>query len=195
MNQYDDIPTSVLTKAAGMTSGLGAAPRIYSDPNFIDRVRPATSMPLPPGPANFPVAQPPNVLPTTPLQALQQLNQKMDRLIDETVRQNIASRPVIRAKDVTNAGQTLNWQAVGIMDRVTLKNDGPDPVWLAFDMNGQAVNAFTSDLSFPLKADSTLNLTHSLFTKIGVKTASGKTATVNAIAWQSVAGNQAAAIS
>ncbi len=195
MNQYDDIPTSVLAKAAGMTSGLGAAPRIYSEPNFIDQVRPATSMPRPPGPANFPVAQPPNVLPTTPLQALQQLGQKIDRLIEETVRQNIASRPVTRAKDVTAAGQTLNWQAVGIMDRLTLKNNGADTVWLAFDTNGPAVNAFTSDLSFSLKADSTLNLTHSLFTKVGVKCAAGKTATVDAIAWQSVAGNQAAAIS
>lgn len=194
MDNYKDIPTSVLKNAASL-SGLGAAPRIYSDPNFIDQVRPATSMPLPPGPANFPVAKPPSAVPTTPLEALQQISQKIDRLLEETIRQNIASRPCIRARDVTPAGQTLNWQSVGIMDRLTIKNNGADTVWLAFDMNGPAVNAFTSDLSFSLKADSTLNLTHSLFTKVGVKVAAGKTATVDAIAWQSVAGNQAAAIS
>lgn len=194
MNNYEGVPTSVLAKAASGMKGLGA-PTPYTSPNFIDQVRPATSMPLPGGPANFPVAQPPNAVPTTPLEALQQIAKKVDRLLEETIRQNIASRPVIRAKDVDQNGQTLNWQAVGIMDRLTLKNNGADNVWLAFDMNGPAVNAFTSDLSFLLKPDSTLNLTHSLFTKVGLKCASGETASVDAIAWQSVAGNQAAAIS
>lgn len=204
MNSYDDIPTSVLAKAAGM-SGLGAAPQNYRNPNFIERVQPATSMPLPGGPANFPVrpAAPANqALPNDTNGLLKALIDEVRavrdvglRILEEMIRQGTAARPVIRAKDVTAAGQTLNWQSVGIMDRLMLKNNGADTVWFAFDMNGPAVNAFTSDLSFSLKADSTVNLSLSLFTKVGVKCAAGKTATVDAVAWQSVAGNQAAAIS
>ncbi len=194
-NSMADIPTHVLKRAAAQQqargrSGMGD----YVEP-FTDGIQPNFSMPRPPGPADFPVQQAPTQLPNDAVGLLKLVFGKLDRILEELIRQNIASRPVTRCKDITNAGQTLDWHSVGVMDRLTLKNDGPDPVWIAFDVSGPAVVAGTSDLSFPLKADSTINLTHSLFSKIGVKTASGKTATVNAIAWQTVAGNQAAAIS
>jgi hypothetical protein len=199
MGNFNDIPNSFLAKRG--TAGLGTFGDMH---NFIDRTSPATSAPKPPGPANFAVqvAPPANIpLPTDTNGLLARLIQEqrgvrdiMARILEELIRQNIASRPSIRAVAVDSTGETLNWQAIGVMDRLTLKNNGPAEIWLSFDMNGPAVNAFTSNLSFSLKADSTLNLTHSLFTKVGVKCASGQTAVVDAIAWQSVAGNQAAAI-
>lgn len=205
MGNFNDIPNSFLAKASTARKGMGALADQYGTRNFIDRVSPATSMPLPPGPANFAVqvAPPSNApLPTDTngllarqIQETRGVRDIMARILEELIRQNIASRPVIRAVQASDAGETLNWQATGVMDRLTLKNNGPDEIWLSFDMNGPAVNAFTSNLSFSLKADSTLNLTHSLFTKVGVRCFSGTTATVDAIAWQSVAGNQAAAIS
>ncbi len=192
---FNNIATDVLLKATGRApsrgmSGVGD----FVDP-FVEGVRPATSMPLPPGPANFPMSQPPLEQPKTIEGWLERTCDWLSRIYTEIVRQNISARPVVRCKDVDNTGQTLDWTSVGIMDRITLKNDGPDEVWLAFDTSGPAVFADTSDLSFPLKADSTLNLTHSLFSKIGVRCAPGDTAVVNAIAWQTVAGNQNAAIS
>ncbi len=191
MNNYADIPTEVLKRAAGMQRrGMGD----FVDP-FVEGTRPATSVPLPHGPADFPMALPPATIPSTMEGKVDRLISLQERLLDETVRQSIAARPVIRCKDVTAAGQTLDWTAVGIMDRLTLWNDGPDTVWIAFDMSGPAVFAGTSDLSVPVKANGAISLTHNLFSKIGAKTAGGTTATVNAIGWQSVAGNQAAAIS
>lgn len=156
----------------------------YPEP-FIEYVRPATSMPMPPGPSDFPIEQG-SVTPTT--------NDLLQRILDELVKMNIAARPVIRAKAADSTGETLDWSVLGIMDRLVIRNEGPNSVWFSFDKNGPAVQATTSDLSWELQAQESVNLDHCLFQKIGLLCAGGGTATVHAIGFQTVAGNQAASI-
>lgn len=161
---------------------------------FVDGIRPATSAPLPMGPANFPaaVAPPSNV--TDSNGWLQAIYGMMARAVEELVRQNIASRPVIRSKVITDAGQTLDWSTRGTFDRLLMRNKGPNSAWFAFNMNGPAVNPTTCDLSFELQANESVNLTHCQFEKVGLKCSLGQTATISAIAFQTPAGNQAGTI-
>ncbi len=193
MDGFDGIPTSALMKAAGMRSKRMNGVGDFVEP-FIESIRPATSMPHPPGPADFPV----QVLPTTPTTEIDLLTAILGvlrNILAELIKQNIAANPVTRAQNIDSTGETLNWTAVGIMDRLMIRNKGANSVWISFDINGPAVDAFTSDLSFELQANESINLTHCAFQKIGCKCAGGQTATVHAIAFQTVAGNQAGAIS
>ncbi len=181
MSNFGDIPDSFVRRAQGAAKhggGMGD----YVEP-FVEGVRPATSMPLPPGPANFPVN---TQVPAT-------TDDLLRAILKELIYQNIASRPVTRGQSISSAGGTLDWSTVGVMDRLMLKNNGPDNVYFSFNMNGQAVVANTSDLSILLKPDSTYCCTHTLFNKIGLKSVG--TSAVDAVGYQTVAGNQAAAIS
>ncbi len=180
----NDVPHNILMKAAqSRSSGLFGFGD-FVEP-FIEGIRPATSMPQPPGPADFPVQ---TNAPVTD-------NDLLKRILAELIAMNTPARPVIRSLIANEDGQTLDWQAAGIMDRLVMINNGPDPLWYAFDVSGPAVNAFTGDQSFELLANTSINLERCQFYKIGVICASGKTSTVNAIAFRSVAGNQAASIS
>ncbi len=195
----NDMPDTFLNRnaAAIRKSGVrvdGAGLGDYEEP-FILGVRPATSMPRPAGPADFPVALGPSSIPKTLLEAQIVTNQLLARILEELVRQNTPSVPSIRSVAATDVGQTLDWQAVGTMDRLMIRNKGTDSVWFSFDISGPAVVNQTSDESFELQANESVNLTHAKFRKIGLRCATGKTATVNSIAFQSVAGDQAAAIS
>lgn len=162
-------------------NGLGD----YPEP-FPTNIRPATSMPQPPGPADFPITNPTTDPTETDL---------LERILEELIKQNTATKPVIRAIDVDSGGQTLDWSMVGIMDRLIIRNKGTSSLWFGFDKNGPAVPAFTSDECWELQAQESVNLTHCLFQKIGVICAAMGTATVHAIGFQSVAGNQAGSIS
>ncbi len=181
---HNDIPTSVLLAAANSRNKSGPARLGDFNEPFLTNIRPASSIPLPKGPSDFPVQ-------TTQPETQQQT---LDSILQELKYQNIASSPVIRSKDVDSTGQTLDWTPIGIMDRLMMRNKGPNSLWFSFDKNGPAVVASTSDESFELQANESINLTHCRFQKVGVK-CSGGTATVHAIGWQSVAGNQGAAIS
>lgn len=161
---------------------------------FVSGVAPATSMPKPPGPADFPIATAPVAGPATAEQWLARIFDVMSRLLDETIKQSIPSRPQIRSAAATDAGATLSWTVDGVMDRLMIRNKGTDSVWFAFDQNGASVTAATSPLSFELQANESVNLALCRFNKIGLKCATGKTATVHAIAFQSIAGNQGAGI-
>ncbi len=196
MNSFQGIPTAALLaasknarRAGPMKPGMGD----FAEP-FIDGVRPATSMPMPAGPADFPV-QIATAVPTTVEDLLRAILDAIERGVQELIKQNIAAEPVLRAQDITDVGQTLNWSSVGIMDRLMLRNKGANSVWIAFDINGPAVDSFTSDLSFELQANESINLTHCAFQKIGAKCSSGQTATLHGVAFQTIAGNQAGAIS
>lgn len=155
------------------------------DEPFIDGVRPVPTMPQPPGPANFPVNA---AVPATN-------NDLLTQILAELVKQNTASRPVIRSAAIGASDQsTLDWTTVGIMDRLVMRNAGPDSVWFAFDTNGPAVNAFTSDQSFEILANESINLVNCQFRKIGIATSVGTGARVNAIGFQAQAGNQSNSI-
>lgn len=170
-----------LGQAPNRLNGMGDYPE-----EFIDEVRPATSAPQPPGPADFPITNP-NTDPTT--------NELLARILNELIRQNTATRAVIRASNVDSVGQTLDWSMVGMMDRLIIRNKGTSSVWFSFDRNGPAVNSFTSNESWELQANESVNITLSLYQKVGLRCATGQTGTVHAMGWQSVAGNQAGAIS
>ncbi len=186
------VPTHVLQQAARNLARRGMGD--FVEPT-IEAIRPATSMPRPPGPADFPVQLGPQSLPNDAAGLLKLVCGLLQSILQELKYQNIASKPTLRSQAVTDAGQTLTWQAVGIMDRLMIRNKGTNSCWISFDTNGPNVNAFTSDLSFELQANESVNLTHCNFYKIGVRCAAAETATVHAVAFQSVAGNQAAAIS
>ncbi len=193
-----NIPTSILLAAARRSSshriaeknGIGDYPE-----TFIEQVRPATSMPLPPGPADFPIQQGAAAAPTTVMGWLEKIYALGSRLLEEMIKQNTPSRPTIRATAVTAAGQTLTWEAVGVMDRLMIRNKGPNSCWYSYDQNGPSVTPSTGDGSFELQANESVNVTHCLYQKIGVICAAGQTATVHAQGFQSVAGNNGAAIS
>ncbi len=195
MDGLNDIDTDALVNAARNMGFRSRAPRgngvgDFVDP-FLDSTRPATSMPQPPGPADFPVVPAPADQTT-----LMQILDLLKRILAELIKQNIASDPVTRARsvNVSDSG-TLDWSQRGTMDRLMIRNKGPNSVWFAFDMNGPAVDAFTSDLSFELQPQESVNLSHCKFEKIGLKCGSAGGAVVHAIGFQSVAGDQAASIS
>lgn len=145
--------------------------RDYNNP-ILQRVLPATSMPMPPGPAAFPID-----------------NQAVSNpILEELIRQFTPSPGIIRA-GVAQVGRplTLDWSAMGEMNRVAIQNSGPNTVWLAFDINGSGVDNFTSDQSWQLLSLGSLNLTLIKFYKIGFNVAAGS-ALIHAIAFQSPAG-------
>lgn len=195
MSDFSGVSTDALVAASrNMRLRRGAPARSRGVGDFdephITAIRPNDPKVVPPGPADFPAQVPPQ-----PVNDLNDIGDLLKRILQELINQSIAAAPVIRAKAVTSAGQTLDWSSRGTMDRLMIRNKGTNSVWFAFDMNGPAVNAFTSDLSFELQANESVNLSLCSFQKIGVICASGQTGTVHAIAFQSVAGNQAASIS
>ena len=166
----------------------------YNDPAHIEAIRPATSMPLSPGPANFPIQKGALSQPKTIEGIAKEGNSILSRILEELVRQNSSSNPVIRSKLANTTGVTLDWSQFGLFDRIMMRNAGPNTVYFSFDLNGQNVDNFTSDLSFMLQANESANFSHCKFRKIGLKCAAG-TATVNAVAFQTQAGNMNGSIS
>lgn len=183
-----DIPHDVLMRAAGHAPRRVQSRRVNGfgdfDEPFIAGVQPA-NFPKPPGPSDFPVA-------TTDTQTAAEVQAA---ILQELKYQNIASRPVGRSADVDGGGQTLDWSPVGVMDRIVMRNKGPNSLWYSWDKNGPAVQAFTSNESTELQMNESMAFTHCIFQKIGVRCQGGQTATIHATAFQSVAGNQAASIS
>jgi len=157
-----------------MAQGL----RDYGNP-ILQRVLPATSMPMPPGPAAFPIQQAQDNKTTDDL---------LRDLIAELKNQFTPSPGIIRA-GLCQVGRplTLDWSAMGVMNRVAIQNAGPNTCWLAFDVNGGGVDGFTSDQSWQLLSLGSLNLTLIKFYKIGIIVTAG-TALIHAIAFQSPAG-------
>lgn len=143
-----------------------------------DRVVPPRGFVPPIGPSNFPVELPPEK--ETPLSVLRELRQLVQNLMD----QNAARAGIIRAADVTDAGQTLDWSQFGDMARVMMRNKGPDSLWFSFNEDGQNVPPTTGDGSFEIQAQEAISIPNILFQKIGVRCATGDTATIHAIAFQ-----------
>ncbi len=144
-------------------------------------------MPLPPGPANFPIVDKNAVSPAQYLAAI----------LKELKLQNAPSKGLIRGAVVTTAApKTLEWQAEGIMQRLVLRNKGPDSVFYAYDVKGESVDATEgSNASFEVQAQESVNLVLTQFSFIGLKVGSpGKTAKVNAQAWKSQSGTQAGSV-
>ena len=181
-----NIPDSFFDRNKGAVKKQGVRGFGDFDEPHIDAVRPVPNMPRPPGPANFPLSE------NAPVSS----NDLLKQILAELVKQNTASRPVIRSKSLgVSDNGTLDWTTVGIMDRLVMRNAGPDNVWFAFDTNGPAVNGFTSDQSFLILPNESINLVNCQFRKIGLITGPGTTgATVNAIAFQAQAGNQSNSI-
>lgn len=150
------------------------------DAALASRTSPANRGSGPPGPANFPVTGPP----TSATDLLQQL-----------VNQNAARQPHLRAADVTSVGQTLDWSSLGLMDRILIRNKGGSSVWIAFDTEGQNVDAFTSDLSYELQAQESICIPGCQFYKIGCRCAALGTGTVHAVAFLAAAGELHGSIS
>ncbi len=174
--------------------GMGALLGDYKEKLAL-RVLPATSAPHPLGPDNVPITAPSPALDANTPPWAQALIDLGNKIFDELVRQNTASIPKIRSASVDNTGETLDWSVLGFADRLMMQNLGPDPIWFQFDANGQSVSTQTGDDSFELTANSTFNPMLCKFTKIGVRCAVGKTATVHAVAFHNVAGNQNGVIS
>lgn len=189
----NDIPDAFLNAVNTRRSpgrraaGLGAVGDF--DEPFTTGVRPVPAIPSPAGPSNFPV---------NPAASTATTEQLLAQVLAELVKQNTASKPVIRSSLVVGGGgdATLDWTTIGIMDRIVMRNIGPGPVWFAFDINGPAVNPFTGDQSFEIQVGESINLSNCSFRKIGLRTDPTNIlgATVNAIGFQAVAGNQAASI-
>ena len=132
------------------------------------------------GPSNFPITA----------QQGKTIADWLSEILQELKKQNVARIPLMRAGAVTGSTPvTLDWSQIGLMDRFLFRNKGPDSVWIAFDMNGSAVNSFTSDLSFEVMPLESINIPLCQFYKIGCKCLSGQSATVHSVAFQAVAGN------
>ena len=151
------------------------------------RIQQASAMKVPPGPANSPVSQPANTSPT-----LDTIVELLTRILRELLDQNTPLTPILRSSTVSSSGATLDWSAFGTMAAVSIRNKGPDSVFVSFDMSGESVDANVTDNSFELQAQESLNLGKVKFQKIGVKCASGKTGSVNAIGFKSVTGQGSA---
>ncbi len=140
----------------------------------------------PPGPDNFPV------VPAEKMNAVDLLGE----ILKQVTYQNIARMPHIRSIAVDATGETLDWSMIGLMDSIVIQNLGPDTVFISFDIDGTATDNFApSDLSVPLLANASINLTLCQFYKIGCRCAAGKTGLVFGIAFQAVAGNLGGGIS
>lgn len=164
-------------------NGFGGLDDYSSD--FPAQVTPATNVPKPRGPSNFPVQTPP---PSTPTELLQ-------GILKQVTNQNLARIPHIRSRDIDQNGQTLDWSQIGLMDKFLLRNKGPDSVWVSFDMAGPSVDSFTSDLSIEVQMNESWNIPFCQFYKIGAKCAAGGTGTLHAIAFQASAGDLGGGIS
>lgn len=154
----------------------------YQNP-LAQRIPPATSMPMPPGPAKFPTE---TQLVKTPAQLLADI-------LRELKNQMMPTKGIFRSATVTGARpQTLDWSAMGMMTRLVIRNAGPQSVWFNFDMDGLGVDNFNpSDQSWMLQAQESFNVTNELFMKIGLRCAVGaNTAVVHARAWGTPAGKQ-----
>ena len=159
------------------------------------RILPATGAKKPFGPDNLPITAPPAALPADTPPWAQSMLGKLDSIFNELVRQNTASIPKVRSASVDQNGQTLDFSVLGFADRLMLENLGPNTVWFNFDQSGPSVAPSTGDSSFQLPANSTFSPSLCKFTKIGLKCAAGQTATVCAVGFRSVAGNQQGVIS
>ena len=144
-----------------------------------EAVEPSSGPLRPIGPAAFPIATAQSAT----------INQLLTDILSELKKQNVARTPLIRSVAVTPAGQTLDWSQIGLMDRFLLRNLGPKSVWIACDMTGPAVDAFTSDLSVEVQANESYSIPLCRFFKIGCRCAAGGTGTVHAVAFQATAGN------
>lgn len=151
-----------------------------------DRLLPAEGFVQPYGVADFPVNITPD--PATEKDLLSDIK-------DQLVAQKTSRQPLLRAIDVTTAGQTLDWSALGRMARIMIRNKGTSSVWIAFDQEGPSVVAATSDLSWELQANEALSIEQIDFQKIGCKcAAAGPTGTVHAIAFPPNSGDFGGAV-
>ncbi len=114
----------------------------------------------------------------------------LQAILNELKLQNSASKPIMRAASVTDVGKTLDWSAEGIMTRIVMRNKGPNSAWYSYDIKGPGVDAFTSNASFEIQAQESINLTATQFSMIGLRCAAGQTAVVHAQAWKSQSGTQ-----
>lgn len=119
----------------------------------------------------------------------------LNDVLAELMKDNFASTPNIRSAELNPVSPyaTLDWSAIGQMGRFVLRNKGPQSVWIAFDINGESVDAYTSDRSVEVQANESWNLDKTAFYKIGLKTAGGS-AVVHAIAYQVSAGRGRGAV-
>lgn len=116
-------------------------------------------------------------------------------ILTELLKENFAATPHIRSADLGGAEPlftTLDWSAVGQMGRFVLRNKGASSVWISFDVNGESVDAFTSDRSVEVQPNESWNLDRTRFFKIGVKTTGA--ATVHAIAYEEASGRGKGAV-
>lgn len=168
----------------------------YTSGDLIRRVQPAQG-PFGPmtgggneGPTQSPVS-------TGKMDEQQSVQSLLMQLLRQVTYQNVARTPIIRSVTETGLGSTLDWSSIGMMDRLMIRNAGPQSVYFAFDVDGPSVDMSNGDLSFWLQANESVNISHCKFYKIGVRTIAGGgvLAVVNAIAFQSVAGDQAGSLS
>jgi hypothetical protein len=145
------------------------------------QIEPAEGAMKPYGPANAPIT---DKTPTTLADIKKQLEM-----------QNNSSVPLIRGKVINDAGVTLDWSMIGQMDRITIRNRGSNSVWIAFDVGGPSVDAFTSDLSIEVQSQESWSFTNCAFFKIGCKCAAGQTSIVHAVAFQAIKGDLGATLS
>lgn len=153
-----------------------------------ERIVPAKGYINPPGMTNFPVKLPETA--PTPLNELQQIKQLLANLMD----QNAARTPILRGRDVTDVGQTMDFSMFGDMARVMIRNAGPDSVWMSFNEDGRNTPTTTGDGSFEIQAQEAVSITNCQFQKIGLRCATGDTGKVHAIAFQKSFGDFGGAI-
>jgi len=158
--------------------------RLGDYPNPLhQRILPATSMPMPPGPARFPTE---TKLVQTPAEILASI-------LRELKNQMMPTKGIFQAVAVNGLRpQTLDWSAFGMMTRLVIRNAGPQSVWFQFDIEGGNVDNFTSNQSWMLQSQESFNVTNELFMKIGLRCAAGgaNNALVHARAWGTPAGKQ-----
>jgi hypothetical protein len=158
-----------------------------SNPALI-QTSPAISQPVPAGPSVTPVGQ------SKPGAAT------LNNVQAELINQSVATKAEIRSALVTGAvtggavdqPQTLDWRALGVMQRLEIRNKGPNSVWMAFDVAGAGVNNYVSNQSIELQSQEAWIFPLTAFRMIGlrcgVSAGSPQTATVHAVAWQGPAG-------
>lgn len=149
------------------------------NPQLRDRINPANTFPQPPGPSNFPIAGP--MVKTT--------DQLLAEILDELKKQSTSRRPVVRSGLVDSVGITLDWSQVGSMDRIFMRNKGPDSAWYGWDVDGKTVDNYTSNQSTEIQAQESVCFSLCLFKRIGFRCATGKSATIHATAFQYAGGS------